>query len=113
MEVGGAAHPGHLAAFLQLVEDRDGVGRLAAAVEVGDDLVDHLVGRAVEVVGAQDLDDVGDGVLRQQHAAEDRLLRVDVVRRCALETWASAGLFLVNAHRAPSDTCRRSHHPHM
>ena len=40
---------------------------------------------AVEVGRAQHLDDVGDRVLAQQHAAEHRLLGRDVLRRGALE----------------------------
>jgi hypothetical protein len=43
------------------------------------------VRRAVEVGAAHDLDDVGDGVLGQQHAAEHRLLGRDVLRGSALE----------------------------
>ena len=39
-----------------------------------------VVTRPVEVGLAQDLDDVGDRVLGQQHAAEDRLLGVEVLR---------------------------------
>src|SRR5690606_11105580 len=94
VQVGGAADPGHLAAFLQLVEDGDGVGRLASPVQVGDDVEDDLVGRPVEVVGPQDLDDVGDGVLGQQHAAQHRLLCLDVVGRRALETRARTDLLV-------------------
>ena len=42
------------------------------------------------VVGRpDDLDDVGDGVLGQQHAAEDALLGRDVVRRHPLELLAA------------------------
>ena len=62
-----------------------GVGRLALAVEVDHDVEDRLVGRAVEVGGTHDLDNVGDRVLAQQHAADDRLLGGDVLRRGALE----------------------------
>ena len=40
-----------------------------------------LVRRPVEVGALQHLDDVGDRVLAQQHAAEHRLLRGDVLRR--------------------------------
>jgi hypothetical protein len=62
-----------------------GSAGLALAVQVDDDVEDRLVGRLVEVGRAHDLDDVGDGVLGQQHAAEHRLLGGDVLRRGALE----------------------------
>ncbi|MEO3839730.1 hypothetical protein [Streptomyces sp. B22F1] len=39
----------------------------------------------------EDLDDVGDGVLRQQHAAEDGLLGVQILRGYALEGGGGAG----------------------
>jgi hypothetical protein len=39
----------------------------------------------VEVVPADNLDDVGDGILGQQHAAENGLLGRDVLGRGALE----------------------------
>ena len=81
VQVGLAADPGQVAALGQLVGDGDRVGRLAAAVEVEDRVVDQLVRRAVEVVALEHLDAVGDGVLGQQHAAEHGLLGVDVLRR--------------------------------
>ena len=65
----------------QLGGHGDRVGRLTAAVEVEDGVVDQLVSRTVEVRRAQHLDDVGDRVLGQQHAAEHGLLRGDVLRR--------------------------------
>ena len=71
VQVGGSADPVDFAALGQLVRDGDGVRGLAAAVEVDDGLVDGLVRRTVEVLAAQDLDDVGDGVLGQHHAAQD------------------------------------------
>ena len=86
VQVRRAADPAELAALLQLGRDRHRVGRLAAAVEVEDGLVDQLVRRPVEVVPAHDLDDVGDGVLGQQHAAEDGLLGGEVLR------WGAAQL---------------------
>ena len=69
----------------QLGGDGDGVGRLAAAVEVEDRVVDLLVGGAVEVAGPQHLDDVGDGVLGQHHRAEHGLLGLDGLGRRAVE----------------------------
>ena len=80
VQVGLAADPLQVAALGQLVGDGDRVGRLAAAVEVEDRVVDQLVGGPVEVGAAQSLDAVGDRVLGQQHAAEDGLLGVDVLR---------------------------------
>jgi hypothetical protein len=43
------------------------------------------------VVRPDDLDDVGDGVLGQQHPAEYALLRGDIVRRRPLELVTSGG----------------------
>ena len=84
MEVGGAADADQLAATLELGRHRDGVGGLAAAVEVDDRVVDDLVGRAVEVDAADQVGDVGDGVLGQQHRAEHALLGGVVLRRGAV-----------------------------
>ena len=53
----------------------DDVDGLAPGVEPAQDLVDPAVGGAVEVVGLQDLDDVGDGLGREHHGAEDRTPR--------------------------------------
>ena len=90
VQVRGAADPGDLAAPGQLGGDRDRVGRLALGVEVEDRLVDGLVGGPVEVVALDDLDDIGDGVLGQQHAAEDGLFGVEVLGRDALEAGRAA-----------------------
>ena len=57
-----------------------GVGGLTAAVEVEDAVEDDLVRGPVEVGPLQDLHDVGDRVLGQQHAAEHGLLGGDVLR---------------------------------
>ena len=85
VQVGRAADAGEVAGPRQLARDGDRVGRLAAAVQVQDDVVDRLVGRPVEVAGPDHLDDVGDRVLAQEHAAEHGHLRRDVLRRGALE----------------------------
>ena len=90
VEVGRPADAGHLAALGQLVGDGDRVRGLATAVQVEDRVVDRLVRRAVEVVAAQLLDDVGDGVLRDHHAAEDALLGGDVLRRGPVELAGAA-----------------------
>ncbi len=73
VQVAGAAGPDEFTALGEFAGDGDRVGRLAAGVEVEDRAVDQLVGRAVVVVRFEDLDDVGDGVLGEQHAAEDGL----------------------------------------
>jgi hypothetical protein len=73
------------AAPLELGRHRDRVGRLAAPVEVEHALVDRLVGRPVEVVGPQQLDDVGDRVLAEQDRAQHRLLGRQVLGRLAIE----------------------------
>ena len=91
VQVGGAADAADLAALGQLAGDGDGVGGVAAAVQVEDDVVDDLVRGAVEVLGAEHLDDLGDGVLGEQHAAEDALLGRDVVR------WGAFELLLVRS----------------
>ena len=88
VQVRGAADPGDLAAPGELVGDGDGVGRLAPAVQVEDGLVDELVRRPVVVGGPDHLDHVRDGILGQQHPAEDALFRRDVVRRSPLEVVA-------------------------
>ena len=65
-------------------------------------VVDGLVGGPVEVVGPQDLDDVGDGVLAQQHAAEHRLLGGEVLRGLPVERARLGALArTVTARRAP------------
>ena len=85
VQVGRATDAAQVAGVGERGRDRDGVGRLAAAVEVEDRVEDGRVRRPVEVAGAQDLDDVGDGVLGQQHAAEHGLLGRDVLRWGAVE----------------------------
>ena len=66
----------------QHLGDGDGVDRLAPAVEPADGVEDVAVGRLVEVVADEaDLGGGGDGVLRQQHGAEQRLLGREVVGR--------------------------------
>jgi len=85
VQVGRAADPGDLAAPGELVGHRDGVGRLAPGVQVEYRLVDQLVRRAVVVRGPDHLDHIRDGVLGEQHPAQDALLRRDVVRWGPLE----------------------------
>ena len=60
---------------------RDDVDRLAPGEQATQRGVDATVRRTVEVVGLEDLDDVGDGLVRQEHRAEHRGLGLHVVRR--------------------------------
>ena len=84
MQVGGAADASKQAAAVELGGDGDGVGGFAAAVEVEDRVVDILMGGSVEVAGAKAFQNVGDGVLAQQHAAQHRLF-------CGQILWWLAG----------------------
>jgi hypothetical protein len=78
----GAADLVEQAGAAQLVGDGDRVGRRARGVEGPHGIEDVLVGRAVEVLGAQPLlADRTDGVARQQQGAEDGLLGLQVVGR--------------------------------
>jgi hypothetical protein len=59
------------------------------------------VSRPVEVRRPQHLDDVGDRVLGQQHAAQRALLSGDVLRRGPVQVGAAAGVHrdqLAHAH---------------
>jgi len=85
VQVRRAAHPADVAAAGELGGDGDGVGGLALAVEVHDHVVDQLVRRPVEVTGVQHLDDVGDGILADQHGAQHRGLGLQVLRGLPLE----------------------------
>ena len=85
MQIRGAADPAEQTPPVQLRGHRHRVGRLAAAVEVQDRVVDALVGGPVEVAGPEPLEHVGDGVLAQQHPAEHGLLGGLVLRRLATE----------------------------
>ena len=118
VQVRRAAEPDELAAALQLGRHGDRVGGLAAAVEVEDAVVDGLVGGPVEVVGPQHLDDVGDGVLAQQHAAEHRLLGGEVLRRLPVERGRLGALARTDGARTPRlrpakiRLCHTPRHPH-
>src|SRR5262249_51015928 len=74
VQVGGAADAAQFAGAFELGADGDGVGGVAAAVQVQDGLVDDLVGGPVEVLGAHRVGDLADRGGRQQHPAEHRLL---------------------------------------
>ena len=68
-----------LIALLQLFGEGDGVDRLAGVVEVSNGRVDHLMGIAVEVFGAQEDDDVVEGLVVEQDAAQDAPLGFEVL----------------------------------
>ena len=115
VQVGGAAEADQVAPALQLRGDRDRVGGLAAAVEVEDALVDGLVRGAVEVVGPQDLDDVRDRVLAQEHAAEHRLLGGEVLRGLPVErrqVGTRSRCVAGGAHRPGTARCTIVRHGH-
>jgi hypothetical protein len=63
VQVRRTAESQQLAAFSELVSDRNGVGGFASPVEVDDGVVDLLMRGTVEVCTAEHLDDVGDRVL--------------------------------------------------
>ncbi|SQD98688.1 hypothetical protein FMEAI12_4850045 [Parafrankia sp. Ea1.12] len=85
VHVGRPADPLQQVLPAQLGRDADDVGRLPTAVEVADRGVDGGVRRPVEVARTEDLDDVRDRVLREQHAAQHALLRRKIVGRGAIE----------------------------
>ena len=73
-EVRGSTDLLEVALLTQRIGDRHEVGRLPATVKVDDRLVNEFVRGAVKVVAAELLDDVGDRILRQHHAAQNALL---------------------------------------
>ena len=85
MQIGRAADPAQQLAAVQLGGDGDGVGGLAATVQIEDGVVDVLVRRPVEITGPQALEHVGNRILAQQHSAEYGLLCGSVLRRLATE----------------------------
>ncbi|OLE29943.1 MAG: hypothetical protein AUG44_02515 [Actinobacteria bacterium 13_1_20CM_3_71_11] len=85
MQVGRAADPAEIAGIGEGGRDGDRIGRFAPPVEVENRVEDPRVVGPVEVGDLEDLDDVGDGVLRQQHPAEDALLGRHVLRRRPVE----------------------------
>ncbi len=109
----------------QLVGHGDRVDRLAGRVERVDGVVDVAVGRLVEVGRGDDAGRRGDGLGRQHHGAEERLLRLEVVRGdtpCSPPVGARPGrrvrAAIARAHlppkrpvgherRNPVDLCRR------
>src|SRR6185312_3090771 len=74
-----------LAAAFQLGGDGDRVSRLTAPVQIENAVEHGLMCGPVEVLSPHHLDDVGDGVLGQQHPAEYGLLSRDVLRWLPIE----------------------------
>ena len=70
MQIRRPTDPPQQASAIQLCGHSHRVGRLAAAVQIEDRVVDILMGGFVEVARPQPLQHVGDGVLAQQHAAQ-------------------------------------------
>ena len=81
MEVIGTAGAAELAGLGELVGDGDNVGGLAVRVQREQGLEDDLVLGDVEVDALDRLDDIGNSILRQEHATEGTLLGEHVVRR--------------------------------
>ena len=80
-EVQRAAHIVQDARASQGVDGSDDVDRLALGEERAKGLVDLSVRLAVEVVGLEDLHDVGHRLGGQQHGTEDRALGIEVLGR--------------------------------
>ncbi len=74
VQVLGAAGPGELAGLGQLVRYRNHVGRFAMGVQRQHRVEDDLVLGNIEVDASHDLDDVGDRILAEEHAANSALL---------------------------------------
>ena len=68
----------------ELVGDGDYIGGLAVGVQAENRIEDDLVLWNVEVDATNILDDVGHGVLAQQHAADRALLGEQIVRWYAI-----------------------------
>ena len=83
VEVDQAAAVVGLAEPLQLLEDRDHVGRLGRVDQRRDRGVDQAVLVAIEVVFAEQVADPVPGAVVEQQAAEDALLGLGRVRRNA------------------------------
>ena len=106
MQVLDAAGPLEVADLRELVGDGDDVGRLAVRIEREDRVEHDLVLGHVEVDAAHGLDDVGDRVFREHHAAESALLCQEVVRRHA---FAAAGVTVVGRFGEPDVRDRQLH----
>jgi hypothetical protein len=85
VQVGRSADSTQVTGAGQFCRHSDRVGRLAAPVQVEYCGEDRLMRRGVEVVIADHLDHIRDGILAQQHPAEHALLRGEILWRGAVE----------------------------
>jgi hypothetical protein len=81
----------------------DDVDGLAPRVQASEGGVDLRVGRAIEVLDVQDLDDIGDGLGREHHGSQYRFLGLEVLRRDATVVQGYGSEFVSRAShgRAP------------
>ena len=108
MQVGRTTDAAQQPAAVQFGGHGHRVRRLPAAVQIQDGVVDVLVGRPVEVAGPQPFQNVGDGVLAQQHPAQHRLLCGEILRR--LTTVVFTGWLGIHAGRDRSSTTATGPH---
>ena len=95
---------------LEHLDRGDEVDRLAPRVHAAQGLVDAGVGAAVEVLGLEDLDDVGDGLRGEHHGADDRLLGLQILRRDpSVPAWHPADI--LDDARQPSPLSSVSPYP--
>jgi iron complex transport system ATP-binding protein len=85
----------------ELLDGGDRVDRIASAVDPPKGVEDRAVRRLVEVLGLDHLDDVGDGLGRQHHGAENGLLRLQVVGRDPFGS-KTADIVSFRGQRSPS-----------
>ena len=82
---GEAADAFERVAMAQLFGDRDFVERLAALEEIDQHGEDRLVDVRVEVARANDFADGGHHLAVDEHGADNRHLRLEIVRRNAVD----------------------------
>ncbi len=111
VQVVRTAGTGEVARLGQLVGHSDHIGRLAMGVEVEHGLEDDLVLGQVEVDPLDALEDVGHGVLAQQHAPQSALLREQIVGRSAFGSTGLAARCVVAALRCDPQMCDRHDPP--
>ena len=92
VEIGQAAHLLRLAQVLQLLVDRDDVGRFGSIDQRTDHAVDEPVLIAVEVTVGQQVANPVPGAVVQQQSAEHAGFRLDGVRRYAQLRGVTVGI---------------------
>ena len=85
VEIRGATNLCDLTALSKFRSDGDWIYRFTMSVELDDCVIDHLVCGAIEIIGAKDLDDICDRILRKEHAAKYRLFCLEILWWSALE----------------------------